>query len=112
MPNRVIPVSQADAMVDEYLKFMKKHGMDTQKQTHNIAFSTRELLDWMQKVKDTTDEFRVVLGVYPPEHANAGRLTAIVWPYKNGKPALKPVVGKDGDDDEEEDPYNEGSLTP
>ena len=64
----------------------------------------------MNRVKDTTDEFRVCLGMYP-DGEQAGRLTAIIWPYKNGQPAKKPTAGKGGDDDFE-DPFNEGSLTP
>jgi len=109
MPH-TIPVSQANAMVNQYLIYMKEHGVDTKTQTHNIAFSSPELLEWMNRVKTTTDEFRVCLGVYPSGQ-NAGRLTAIIWPYKDGKPAKKPTAGKGGDDDDE-DPYNEGGLTP
>jgi hypothetical protein len=98
-------------MVKQYLNFQVQHGIDPKTQTQNVGFTTTELMDWMQKVRGITDEFRICFGVYPAGHPNAGRVTAIVWPYKDGKPALKPTVGKGGDDTLE-DPYNEGSLTP
>jgi hypothetical protein len=111
MPNRTIPVSEANAMVQQYLNYMTEHGMDPKSQTHNVGFTTPNLMEWLNRVKDLTDEFRICLGVYPSGHPSAGRLTTIIWPYKNGEPARKPTQGKDGDDTFE-DPYNEGGLHP
>jgi hypothetical protein len=111
MPNQTIPVKDANAMVEQYLIYMTNHGIDPLKQTHNVGFTTPNLIEWLNRVKDLTDEFRICLGVYPAGHLNAGRLTTIIWPYKDGKPARKPIQGKDGDDTFE-DPYNEGELRP
>lgn len=113
MANRPIPVSTANAMIDSYLTYMADHGVDMKIQTHNVGFTSSQLLEWMLRVKDSTgsDEFRICLGVYPQGHQYAGKLTTIVWPYKDGKPAKKPIQGKDGDDTFE-DPYNEGELRP
>ena len=111
MPNRPIPVSEANVMIESYLSYMTVHGVDTKFQTHNIGFSSNELLVWMTKLKDRTDEFRICLGVYPQGHQHAGKLTTIIWPYKDGRPVKKPTEGKDGDDTFE-DPFNEGELRP
>ena len=113
MANRPIPVDQANAMITEYISYMEKLGVDMTKQTQSISFTSREFYQWLTGVLQYMDELRVCIGVYP-DGEHAGRITSILWPYKNGKPAKKPKVqGKGGgDDDEDLEPYNVGSLNP
>lgn len=111
MPNRTIPVSDANAMIAQYLAYMTDHKVNMNTQTHSASFTTPELLRWMNEVKDYTDEFRICLGVYPGGE-KTGRMTTIIWPYKDGQPATHPDEGKDGGGKSQFDPYNEGGLTP
>ena len=112
MANHPIPVEQANEMIAQYLDYMTNLGVDMQKQTQSISFTSKELLQWLSESMPFADELRVCLGVYPEGAENPGRITSILWPYKNGRPATKPKIeGKDGDDDEIP-PYNGGSLNP
>lgn len=94
-------------------------------QTESVSFNSTALLSWMDSVKDFADEFRVFLGVYG-NGAKKGRVTTIIWPYKNGEPAetLSPTTaarggGDDGEGGPDPDPggfqippLNEGDLRP
>lgn len=112
MENRPIPVNVANVMKDDYVIYLKKHGVDPLKQSQSVSFAGKELMAWMAQTMPYADELRVCLGVYPPTDPNAGRITIILWPYKDGRPATKPVIeGKDGDQ-EEILPYNNGTLNP
>jgi len=114
MANQPIPVEQANEMIAQYIEYMTKLGVDMQKQTQSISFTSKELLLWLNETMPFADELRVCLGVYPPGAENPGRITSILWPYKDGKPATRPTIeGKGGGDDEEEiPPYNNGTLQP
>ncbi len=62
-----------------------------------VSFTGNELMDWLNQTMPYADELRVCFGTYPAGDPNAGRVTVILWPYKNGEPANKPVTeGKDG----------------
>ena len=113
MANRPIPVEQANAMISEYISYMEKLGVDMTKQTQSVSFTSKEFYTWLTSVLQYMDELRVCIGVYP-DGTGAGRITTILWPYKDGKPARKPKVeGKGGgDDDEDVEPYNEGGPNP
>jgi len=113
MPNQPIPVPQADAMVASYVSYMQKHGINMTQQTMNVSFTTPELMAWLDQVKVFTDEFRICVGVYPDGETKAGRITAIIWPYKGGKPATWPAdEGKGGGGSSFIPPFNEGGLQP
>ena len=114
MANQPIPVKLANDMVNQYLEYIKKLGVDTARQTHNVSFTGKELLRWLNDVMPFANDLRVCVGVYPDGHEHAGRITAILWPYKDGKPATRPKIeGKGGGgDDEDIPPYNEGDLKP
>jgi len=112
MTNQPIPVDQANQMITQYIEYMTKLGVDMQKQTQSISFTSKEYLQWLSQVMPYADELRVCLGVYPEGYENAGRITAILWPYKNGKPAVKPSLPGTVGDGEEEEPYNNGTLNP
>lgn len=135
MPNQPIPVSQALGMTKTYTTYMQTLGVDMQKQTHAVGFTLPELITWLNKMTELADEIRICMGDYPAGHAQAGRTTVILWPYKNGQPATYPSegvllksklsTGKSGDDDDDDDndeedggggkgvdPYNEGQLYP
>jgi len=112
MENRPIPVNVANVMKEDYVIYLKKHGVDPFKQSQSVSFAGKELMAWMAQTMPYADELRVYLGVYPPTDPNAGRITVILWPYKNGKPATQPVSeGKDGDSTPIP-PYNQGGLEP
>lgn len=115
MKNHPIPVAEANMMVEAWLRFLKQAGIDPGKQTQSISFTSTELMSWLNKIMPAADELRICLGVYPDGHEKAGRITTILWPYKDGKPVLKPtrLDGKDDPDPkDEEDPYNAGGLNP
>ncbi|HEX2627959.1 MAG TPA: hypothetical protein VHM26_03080 [Chitinophagaceae bacterium] len=113
MPNRPISTELANEMIKNYLSYMTDHGINMEDQTHCVEFSSNALLGWMGSVSAETDQFRLCFGRYPDSHPYAGRLTVIVWPYKNGQPAIVPPWGLPGGDPcEEVDPFNEGTLNP
>jgi hypothetical protein len=114
MANRPIPVSEANQMIKLYLDYMTGLGVDMNKQTTSVSFSAPELLDWMATVKPYTDEFRIFNGVYPQGHTQAGRITSIIWPYKDDQPATKPVEeeGKGGGSGNPIPPFNDGHTRP
>lgn len=115
MPNRPISILLAEAMIADYLVYMTEHQINMKDQTHCVKFSSNALLSWMGSVSSYSDEFRICMGRYPQDHEHAGRLTVIIWPYKDGKPAVKPKVPGGpigGGDDEPVDPFNEGTLNP
>ena len=111
MANRTIPVSEANAMIMQYLGYMTEHKINMQSQTQSAAFTAAGLIDYINTVKDYTDEFRIFFGVYPAGE-KSGRITTIIWPYKGGKPAQRPDPGKGGGGSTDFDPYNDGSLNP
>lgn len=123
MANRPIPVKVANEMIAEYQAFMKIAGF--QNETQYISFASPELLKWLDAVRESMDELRICLGVYPPDHEKAGRLTSILWPYKDGKPAKRSLPANtrkkkddegnedgDGDDDGDGGPYPTGEIEP
>ena len=114
MANHPIPVKQANEMITQYLVYMKSLGVDTAKQTHSVSFTSKELLNWLSEVMPYADELKVCLAEYPNGYEHAGRMTTILWPYRDGRPATRPKIeGKGGgDDDEEIPPYNDGTLDP
>lgn len=111
MANQPIPVEQANEMIQFYMGYMKGLGVDMNKQTQSVSFTAPELLKWMADVQPYSDEFRICEAVYGPTHENAGRITTIIWPYKNGQPAALPAEGKDGNGGPIR-PYNEGTTNP
>jgi hypothetical protein len=114
MANRPIPVSEANRMIETYISYMTKLGVDMSKQTASISFTEPALSTWMAEVRPYADEFRICEGVYPPDHEAAGRITVIIWPYKDGKPATRPAEeeGVGGGPSTPIPPYNEGGRIP
>lgn len=117
MTNQPIPVPVAESMIKEYINLIGS-GVTTEqlsKQTQNVAFQKKEVLPWLNEVMQYADQIRVCFGVYPPGHEQGGKLTVILWPYKDGKPATWPLeAGKAGDGDPGGliKPFNEGQGTP
>jgi hypothetical protein len=107
MPNQPIPIEQANEMIAAYIKYMEGLGVDMTKQTQSVSFTFAELQAWQQLVEPYTDELRICLGVYTTGE-NAGRITTILWPYKNGTPAVT-LTGMDPGGIK---PYNDGHITP
>jgi len=107
MPNQSIPVETANGMIQEYLTYMQEHEIDMEHQTHSVSFDFTILQEWLKDVSDYTDELRICMGVYPSGE-NAGRITTILWPYKDGQPATRPGEGGDV----EIEPFNEGNGLP
>ncbi len=112
MQNQPIPVSTANTMLQDYLNYLKKLGVDPSTQSQSISFTGKELMLWLNGIMPRADELRICLGVYPPDHVNAGRITAILWPYKDGQPVKEPVLEGKDDDTKETPPYNSGTLNP
>lgn len=115
MKNHPIPVSEANLMIDTYIKYLGQLGVDPSKQTQSVSFTGPELMTWLQNTMRSADELRICLGVYPEGHADAGRITAILWPYKDGKPAASSAIIEGKDDPPPPpptEPYNAGGLNP
>lgn len=111
MANRPIPVAEANSMMEEYVSYMQ--GLGAGNQSQYISFTAQELLNWLSDVMPFTDELRICEGIYPVGHSSAGRITVILWPYKDGNPATKPLTdGKDGGDNTVLKPYNDGTSGP
>ena len=113
MAGKPIPIPTANAMIGEYVAYLQTLKVDPAKKTQYVDFSVPELMDWLNKVAPYSDEIRVCMGVYPATSPNAGQVTTIIWPYKDGKPAAQPLQGKDGGGgDPGFNPYNEGTSGP
>ncbi|MGZ8549053.1 MAG: hypothetical protein ACXWV2_00265 [Chitinophagaceae bacterium] len=114
MENCPIPVDVANKMIEEYLNYLKQLGVDPNKQSQSVSFTGKELMAWMSQTMPFADELRVFLGVYPKGEPNAGRITVILWPYKDGKPAAQAYSeGKDAPPPPPPiPPYNNGGLNP
>lgn len=115
MENRPIPVSDANIMIQEFINYMTKLGVDPSQQTQSVSFTGKELMAWLNQTMPNADELKICLGVYPTGDPNAGRITVILWPYKDGQPVpLSVSEGKDGPPPPPPPapPYNQGSLQP
>lgn len=107
MANQPIPIEQANEMIAAYIKYMEGLGVDMSTQTQSVSFTFAELQAWQELVEPYTDELKIYLGVYS-SGAQAGRITTILWPYKDGKPA----VTLTGIDPGGIKPYNDGNMNP
>ena len=104
MANQPIPVVTANEMRTAFIEYMTNLNVDMQQQTQSVGFGSADLLQWMGDVATYADEFKIFLGVYTAgEHE--GRITTIIWPYKDGQPALD-------EGQNEIEPFNEGTGTP
>lgn len=116
MPSQPIPISQADAMIAQYVTYMTNLGVDMKTQTHCICFNAAEFTKWINAVQPYADEFRICEGVYPSGYANEGHITTIIWPYKDGKPAVVTKGNNLGgglcDPSGTINPFNDGKLVP
>nr|MBC7613290.1 hypothetical protein [Pseudopedobacter sp.] len=98
-----------------------KNELDQMFKTESVSFKFSELSSWMNdSLKNVTfDSIRVCIGVYdkglisagnkPQSHI--GRLTVFLWPYYQGKKALKPKV-QGMTQDAVVEPFNFGDLHP
>ena len=114
MAGKPIPISTANAMVNKYIDHVKNLGVEPNKKTQYVSFTLPEIMDWLNQVTPFTDELRICLGVHTQEASDPGRVTVIVWPYKNGEPATSPLSeGKDGGGGGGGiNPYNDGNSGP
>jgi hypothetical protein len=115
MPGKPIPASEADSMIEGYISYMTKLGVDMNKQTQHVSFTASTVMTFLnKKLSEGADELKVFMGLYPPGHTQAGHTTVILWPYKNGSPfsaAVRLSQGKGGDDDPD-DAFNDGTSGP
>jgi len=111
MTNQPIPIEQANEMIQLYISLIRTHNLGNQ--TQSVSFTSKELVPWFNEVMPFADELRIFEGVYPPRHEYAGKISFILWPYKDGKPANWPnIEGKAGDPGGPIKPFNDGSGTP
>jgi hypothetical protein len=103
----------------EYQTYMTKHGVNVKTaQTNCVSFGSKALQDYFanNNIFENSDEIRIYFGIYPADSpkiypgAEPGRLTTIIWPYKDSQPATYPV-GELGEGEPIE-PYNIGTLQP
>ncbi len=112
MSGKPIPSSTASAMINKYVDHVQRLDVDAKKKTQYVSFTLSSFLEWLNQVAPSSDELRICLGIYADDSSEPGRVTTIIWPYKNGKPAAKPIEGKDGGDGSGHDPYNDGHGNP
>ena len=114
MAGKPIPVAAATEMTRLYADYVKTLPVPPVKKTEYVAFTVTEIMEWLKEVTPFADEIRIFMGEYPQGSGSAGRVTTIVWPYKDGSPATRPLSqGKDGGGgDEEIDPYDDGTTGP
>ena len=111
MTNQPIPIDQANEMIQLYNNLMNEHKMGDQ--TQSVSFNSKELVPWFNEVMQYADELRIFEGVYPANHECAGKISVMLWPYKDGRPASWPkVTGKDGDPGGPIKPFNDGTGRP
>ncbi len=108
MTNQPISVTRANTLIQENISYMTSLGVNMSNQTQSVGFTGTDLQQWLSTVMPYADELRICLGVYPAGEPNAGRITTILWPYKNGQPATQTMGGKDV----MIDPFNEGERYP
>ena len=102
MTGKTIPVIDAENMIQEYLNYIKNPS-DMSTQTQSVSFSGPELMAFLNQIMPREDELRVCFGRYPAGHAQAGRMTVILWPYKSGEPTKT---------NPKDPPYNDGTGQP
>jgi hypothetical protein len=115
MENGPISVSVANTMIKDYILYMTSQGIDMDKQTLSVSFTRDKLMDWLNKTMQDADELRICLGAYSKGDEHPGRLTVILWPYKNDEPTTQAVYeGKDAPPPlpPPTPPYNQGTLNP
>ena len=115
MENHPIPVGDANIMIEEYIKNSKELEVNPTKKTYSVSFTAPDLMKWLSQTMPLADELRVCLAMYPKDHVHAGRVTVILWPYKDGAPATHTTLldGKDAPPPPPEiPPYNAGGLNP
>ena len=108
MANQPIPVSKANALMQEYVSYMTGLGVTMSQQTQTVSFDAAALMQWLNNIGTNMDELRICLGVYEPTDPDAGRITVALWPYKNGQPATEVDRGVTV----EIEPFNEGTGQP
>jgi hypothetical protein len=113
MPNQPIPVTTAQQMIYAYKQYMIDHGVDMNQQTQSVGFASSTLLAWLTDVSPLMDELRIFYGLYQSGTSN-GRTTVILWPYKNGQPAMRAEEQARSSDEAGRyvEPFNEGDLRP
>ena len=107
MANQPIPVSRANGMIQDYITYMEGLGVNMSQQTQSVSFDGNILQQWLSDVMPFADELRVFLGASGA--GDALRITVILWPYKNGQPAMQPGEGAGST---AINPFNEGQGLP
>ena len=107
MANQPIPVSRANGMIQDYITYMEGLGVNMSQQTQSVSFDGNILQQWLSDVMPFADELRVFLGASGT--GDALRITVILWPYKNGQPAMQPG---EGGSNTAINPFNEGQGQP
>nr|MBC7611547.1 hypothetical protein [Pseudopedobacter sp.] len=111
----------AESCKIEYQTYMTKLGVNVKTtQTNCVSFESKALQEYFMsnKIFENSDEIKFYFGIYPADSpqgypgAKPGRLTTIIWPYKNGKATIIPPVGVGYGDGEPIDPFNLGELYP
>jgi len=114
MAGRPISITQAHEMTRLYVDHVRNLPVHPVKKTQYVSFTLSDLMNYLRQAEKNADEIRIYLGVHSESSQNPGRLTTILWPYKDGEPAAGAYVeGKDGGGGGEGfPPYDEGSGNP
>ena len=107
-----IPVSTANIMIEDYIRSTESGIEDLSKKTWSVSFTGIELMGWLTQTMPFADELKICFGKYPKEDPNGGRVTVILWPYKDGKPATEGYSEGKDETPPPIPPYNNGSLQP
>lgn len=113
MAGKPIPIITANAMNKMYAEYVQQLPVAAGRKTEYVSFTFKELMAYLNEAAPYTDEIRIYLGMTAEPSPDPGRVTTIIWPYKNGRPATRPLAeGKDGGDGEGFPPYDEGNGNP
>jgi hypothetical protein len=131
--SKVVPNKWADECIKNFDKFYKARVNDDvsgdnkfKTKTDYVLFDYTELMNWLKALPQgaNVNQIAIRLGRYPYENdvtdgnppgmkkENARRLTAFIWPYFNGNPAIKKMVRPGMLQGDPEDPFNLGEIYP
>jgi len=114
MAGKRILITTANEMTRLYASHVGNLPVPPGKKTQYVSFTFPDLMEYLNEVAPFTDELRIFLGVHPDNASEPGRVTTIIWPYKDGEPAARPMAeGKDGGGGGQGlPPYDEGNNNP
>lgn len=120
--NTRIPIIEAESCLAFFNQIKKNRTPNELGQlfkTESIGFNKNELINYLVSLQKT-DSIRVYLGAYDQRilashnkpDSLAGKMTVIMWPYLGSKRATRTAKANIKQTEEEEEPFNIGTIHP